>query len=58
MQAALGAADPAKVALYNGQLAAVVKAAARQKLGPADTVARAIVAAVGARKPKRRYTAG
>jgi NAD(P)-dependent dehydrogenase (short-subunit alcohol dehydrogenase family) len=58
MQAALGAADPAKVALYSDQLAAAAKAAARQKLGPADAVAKAIVAAVEARKPKRRYAAG
>jgi NAD(P)-dependent dehydrogenase (short-subunit alcohol dehydrogenase family) len=58
MRAALGAADPATVALYSDQLAAVAKAAARQKLGPADTVARAIVAAVEARRPRRRYAAG
>ncbi|MGH3405385.1 MAG: SDR family NAD(P)-dependent oxidoreductase [Streptosporangiaceae bacterium] len=58
MRAALGAADPAKVALYSDQLAAAAKAAARQKLGPADAVAKAIVAAVEARKPKRRYAAG
>jgi NAD(P)-dependent dehydrogenase (short-subunit alcohol dehydrogenase family) len=57
-QAALGAADPARAALYSDQLAAVAKAAARQKLGPADAVARTIVAAVEARKPKRRYAAG
>jgi NAD(P)-dependent dehydrogenase (short-subunit alcohol dehydrogenase family) len=57
-QAALGAADPAKVALYRDQLAAVAKAAARQKLGPADAVAKTIVAAVEAPKPKRRYAAG
>jgi NAD(P)-dependent dehydrogenase (short-subunit alcohol dehydrogenase family) len=58
MQAALGAADPAKVALYSNQLAAVAKAAARQKLGPVDAVAQAIVTAVETRKPKRRYAAG
>lgn len=57
-QATLGAADPAKVALYGDQLAAVAKAAAKLKLGPADAVARTIVAAVGARRPKRRYLAG
>jgi NAD(P)-dependent dehydrogenase (short-subunit alcohol dehydrogenase family) len=57
-QAALGAADPAKVALYHDQLAAVAKAAAKQKLGPVDPVAKAITAAVEARKPKRHYTAG
>jgi NAD(P)-dependent dehydrogenase (short-subunit alcohol dehydrogenase family) len=57
-QAALGAADPAKAALYSDQLAAVAKAAAKQKLGPADAVARTIVAAVEAGKPKRHYAAG
>lgn len=57
-QAALGAADPARVALYSDQLAAVAKAAAKQKLGPTDAVAKTIVDAVTARKPKRRYMAG
>jgi len=57
-QAALGAADPAQAALYSDQLAAVAKAAAKQKLGPADAVAKTIVAAVEAGKPKRRYAAG
>jgi len=57
-QVALGAADPARVALYSDQLAAVAKAAARQKLGPADAVAKTIVDAVAARKPKRRYMTG
>jgi NAD(P)-dependent dehydrogenase (short-subunit alcohol dehydrogenase family) len=57
-QAALGAADPARAALYSDQLAAVAKAAAKQKLGPVDAVAKTIVAAVEARKPKRRYMAG
>ena len=57
-QAALGAADPARAALYSDQLAAVAKAAARQRLGPADAVAKTIVAAVEARKPKHRYAAG
>jgi NAD(P)-dependent dehydrogenase (short-subunit alcohol dehydrogenase family) len=57
-QAALAAADQARVALYSDQLGAVAKAAARQKLGPADAIAKTIVAAVEARKPKRRYRAG
>jgi NAD(P)-dependent dehydrogenase (short-subunit alcohol dehydrogenase family) len=57
-QAALGTTDPAKVALYSDQLAAVAKAAAKQKLGPADAVAKTIVAAVEAGKPKRHYAAG
>ncbi|HET6909731.1 MAG TPA: SDR family NAD(P)-dependent oxidoreductase [Mycobacteriales bacterium] len=55
---ALAAADPAKVASYREQLSALAKAGARQKLGPAEPVAKAIAAAVQARKPKRRYTAG
>ena len=58
MRAALGTADPARVALYSDQFAAVAKAAARQRPGPADAVAKTIVAAVEARKPKRRYAAG
>jgi NAD(P)-dependent dehydrogenase (short-subunit alcohol dehydrogenase family) len=57
-QAALGATDPAKAALYSDQLAAVAKAVSRQKLGPADAVAKTIVAAVEAGKPKRHYAAG
>jgi NAD(P)-dependent dehydrogenase (short-subunit alcohol dehydrogenase family) len=57
-QAALGAADPSRVALYSDQLAAVAKAAAKQKLGPVDAVAKTIAQAVTARKPKRRYMAG
>jgi NAD(P)-dependent dehydrogenase (short-subunit alcohol dehydrogenase family) len=57
-QAALGTTDPAKAALYSDQLAAVARAAARQKLGPADAVAKTIVAAVEAHKPKRHYAAG
>jgi NAD(P)-dependent dehydrogenase (short-subunit alcohol dehydrogenase family) len=55
---ALGATDPAKAALYSDQLAAFAKAAARQKLGPVDAVAKTIVAAVEAGKPKRHYAAG
>jgi len=58
MRAALGAADPATVALYRDQLAAAAKAAARQKPGPADIVAKTILAAVQARNPRRRYAAG
>ncbi len=58
MRAALGAADPAKTALYSKQLAAAAKAAARQRLGPPDAVAKTIVAAVEARRPRRHYAAG
>jgi NAD(P)-dependent dehydrogenase (short-subunit alcohol dehydrogenase family) len=57
-QGVLAATDPARVALYRDQLAAVAKAAAKQRLGPTDPVAKAVVSAVGARKPKRRYSAG
>lgn len=57
-QEALATADPAKVAAYGDQLAAVAKAGAKQKLGPAAPVAEAIVAAVQVRRPKRHYTAG
>lgn len=57
-QAALSGTDPGTVALYSDQLAAVAKAAAKQKLGAADAVAKTIVDVVAARKPKRRYMAG
>lgn len=57
-RAALEAADPDRVALYGPQLEAVAKAAARQKPGPVDPVARVVVKALTARRPKRRYTAG
>src|SRR5690348_7976656 len=57
-QTALSGADPETVALYSDRLAAVAKATARQKLGPADAVAKTIADAVAARKPKRRYMAG
>lgn len=56
--AALESVDRASVALYRDQLAAVRKASARQKLGPAEVVAKAIVRAVAVRKPRRRYLAG
>ena len=36
----------------------MAKAGAKQKLGPAEPVTKAIVTAVQARKPKRHYTAG
>ncbi|MCX4093685.1 SDR family NAD(P)-dependent oxidoreductase [Nocardia sp. alder85J] len=45
-------------ALYSAQLAAVAKVEARQSPGPVDSVAAAVVRAVGARKPKRHYAAG
>jgi NAD(P)-dependent dehydrogenase (short-subunit alcohol dehydrogenase family) len=49
-------ASPA-LALYSRQLDALAAASARQRLAPADTVARLIVSAVTARRPRRRYTA-
>lgn len=57
-QNVLAAADPVKVAEYGDQLAAVAKAGAKQKLGPAGPVAKAIVATIQARKPRRHYIAG
>jgi NAD(P)-dependent dehydrogenase (short-subunit alcohol dehydrogenase family) len=57
-QAGLATADPGCVALYRDQLAAVGRAASRQRLGPVDPVAQAIVAATRARRPKRHYAAG
>ncbi|BCJ28325.1 hypothetical protein Asera_24330 [Actinocatenispora sera] len=57
-ETALGAADPARVALYRDQLAALAKAGAKQKLGPVDAVAKTIARVVTAPRPKRRYTAG
>jgi NAD(P)-dependent dehydrogenase (short-subunit alcohol dehydrogenase family) len=57
-EAALAAADPARAALYGPHLQAFAKAAAKQALGPVEPVANAVVAAVEARRPKRRYSAG
>lgn len=55
---ALASADPARVALYEPHLAAVSKAAANQKLQPADAVAGVVVKAIMIGRPKRHYTAG
>jgi NAD(P)-dependent dehydrogenase (short-subunit alcohol dehydrogenase family) len=57
-EAGLAAADPGRVALYSDQLAAVGRAAARQRLGPVEPVARAVLTAVQAGRPRRQYTAG
>ena len=57
-QAALASTDREHVALYRPQLAAVARAAAKQKLGPVDVVAEAIVKAAEARRPRRHYSAG
>jgi hypothetical protein len=54
----MAAADPDLVALYQPQLAAVTKATARMRPGPVDPVAKMIVTAVEARRPKRMYLAG
>jgi NAD(P)-dependent dehydrogenase (short-subunit alcohol dehydrogenase family) len=57
-EAAMAAADPDLVALYQPQLAAVTKAMARMRPGPVDPVAKMIVTAVEARRPKLVYLAG
>lgn len=57
-ETALAAGDPARVALYRPQLEAIAKAAARQSLGPIEPVADALVTAIEARRPRRRYAAG
>jgi len=57
-QASLVAADPEVAALYSAQRAAAVKALAKQKPGPVEPVARAVLTAVRAGSPKRRYPAG
>ncbi len=44
--------------LYRDHLAGFEGAMARQKLAPVEPVARAIVTAVEARRPKRRYAVG
>lgn len=57
-EVSLKAADPDRLALYERQLAAIAKAAARQRTAPADSVAKTIATAVGAAAPRRHYTAG
>jgi NAD(P)-dependent dehydrogenase (short-subunit alcohol dehydrogenase family) len=57
-ETALAAGDPARVALYRSQLEAFAKAAAKQSLGPVEPVADALVTAIEARRPRRRYAAG
>lgn len=57
-RSALNTADPARVRLYQAQVAAFDKFMTNQRLRPPDDVARTIVRAVDARRPKRRYTAG
>jgi NAD(P)-dependent dehydrogenase (short-subunit alcohol dehydrogenase family) len=57
-EAALADADPVRVGLYRGHLDAFAKAAAKQKLGSVDPVARTIAKAIEARRPRRWYGAG
>lgn len=57
-RAALSEADPDRARLYANQLAAVAEASAAMTLDPVDPVAKAVVAAVSARAPKRRYSVG
>jgi NAD(P)-dependent dehydrogenase (short-subunit alcohol dehydrogenase family) len=57
-EAALADADPARARLYRNHLEAFGKAAAKQKLGAVEPVARTIVKAIEARRPRRRYGAG
>ncbi|MGI5131150.1 SDR family NAD(P)-dependent oxidoreductase [Pseudonocardia sp. CA-107938] len=55
---ALADTDPARVALYAPHLEALAKAMAAQRPAPVEPVAKAIVEAVEARNPKRRYVIG
>jgi NAD(P)-dependent dehydrogenase (short-subunit alcohol dehydrogenase family) len=57
-QSSLARTDPGLAGLYRDQLAAFGKAAARQKLGPVEPIARTVLTAVQARRPKRRYSVG
>jgi NAD(P)-dependent dehydrogenase (short-subunit alcohol dehydrogenase family) len=57
-RSSLGRTDPARAALYAPHLEAVAAATAAQKLAPAEQAARAILDAVEAPKPKRRYVVG
>jgi hypothetical protein len=54
----LAAADPARVAPYRHQLAAIAAAGAKQRMVDPDVVARVIAKAVTTKRPRRRYTAG
>ncbi|HZX01952.1 SDR family NAD(P)-dependent oxidoreductase [Kribbella sp.] len=53
--ATLQQADPARLKLYRSHLAAYEQAMTRFKPGPVDKVAKTILRAVEARRPKRRY---
>ena len=57
-QAALRAAAPEVVALYQDRLDGITRRMGRFRPGPVAAVARTIVTAVEARRPKVRYTVG
>jgi NAD(P)-dependent dehydrogenase (short-subunit alcohol dehydrogenase family) len=57
-EADLARANPAQAGLYGQQLQAIAAAGAKQKLGEAEVVAKVILSAVTASRPKRRYLAG
>ncbi|AYY13744.1 SDR family NAD(P)-dependent oxidoreductase [Actinobacteria bacterium YIM 96077] len=56
-RSALANTDPARAALYGPHLTAVARATEKQSTSPPEAVARTIVKAVQARRPKRRYAA-
>jgi NAD(P)-dependent dehydrogenase (short-subunit alcohol dehydrogenase family) len=56
-EAAMAAAGPDQVAMYQKQLEALGTAMSKQKTAPPETVARTIARAVAAPHPKRRYLA-
>jgi NAD(P)-dependent dehydrogenase (short-subunit alcohol dehydrogenase family) len=57
-RAGLAATDPGQVELYQARLDAVAEASAAQRTRSPESAAETILAAVQARTPKRRYTAG
>ncbi|WP_214413895.1 SDR family NAD(P)-dependent oxidoreductase [Sphaerisporangium fuscum] len=57
-RAAAALAEPDRLALYGDHLARLAQAMAEQKPGSVEPVANAVVAAVEARNPKRRYVVG
>ncbi|MBL7488530.1 SDR family NAD(P)-dependent oxidoreductase [Frankia sp. AgB1.9] len=57
-QTTLAATDPARAGLYRPQLAATEQAFAKQRLGPPDRIAQAVVKAVTTSRPRRTYHVG
>jgi NAD(P)-dependent dehydrogenase (short-subunit alcohol dehydrogenase family) len=57
-ETALASADPARLALYRRQIEAVDAAVARMRGAGPDRVARTIVRALEANRPRARYAAG